>query len=279
MKSVVEPAHRTISILGCGRLGLPLARALREAGHRIKGSTTDPARLAEIRSAGAEAFLIRCDPGLHGEQSAVFFDAEILIITIPFRRTFFNPEYYLQQIDAVVKQGVRDSPVRWVIFTGSTAIYPQDSPAGRDDQPLVPDQPRSRVLHKIEQQLLHGKGFDATIVRLAGLYGGSRRIGQFLAEKKNIPDGDLPVNLIHQDDAVRVIVEIIRRDVRNEILNAVSDGHPSRRELYGTAAQKLGLPPPEFSGRSRKTGKIVSNDKLKKILDFRFLHPDPMQDI
>lgn len=44
-------------IIGCGCRGRLLAAALSARGHAVRGTTRDPARLAEIESAGAEAAL------------------------------------------------------------------------------------------------------------------------------------------------------------------------------------------------------------------------------
>jgi threonine dehydrogenase-like Zn-dependent dehydrogenase len=44
-----------ILIVGCGCRGLGLAAALTAAGHPVRATTRDPARLAELESAGLEA--------------------------------------------------------------------------------------------------------------------------------------------------------------------------------------------------------------------------------
>jgi uncharacterized protein YbjT (DUF2867 family) len=41
-------------IVGCGCRGLSLARALRDAGHLVRGTTRDPSREAELLAAGVE---------------------------------------------------------------------------------------------------------------------------------------------------------------------------------------------------------------------------------
>jgi uncharacterized protein YbjT (DUF2867 family) len=50
--------------VGCGCRGLELTRALREAGHAVRGTTRDTSRRAEIEAAGAEPFV--GDPNLVG---------------------------------------------------------------------------------------------------------------------------------------------------------------------------------------------------------------------
>jgi uncharacterized protein YbjT (DUF2867 family) len=51
-------------IVGCGCRGLELTRALRSAGHAVRGTTRDPDRGVEIEAAGAEPFV--GDPNLVG---------------------------------------------------------------------------------------------------------------------------------------------------------------------------------------------------------------------
>ena len=51
-------------IVGCGCRGRALARELRAAGHAVRCTTRDPARLAEIEAAGAQAVV--ADPNRLG---------------------------------------------------------------------------------------------------------------------------------------------------------------------------------------------------------------------
>jgi nucleoside-diphosphate-sugar epimerase len=44
-----------VLIVGCGCRGRALARELAAGGHAVRGTTRDPAALAEIQAAGAEA--------------------------------------------------------------------------------------------------------------------------------------------------------------------------------------------------------------------------------
>ncbi|MGI8623528.1 MAG: NAD-binding protein [Solirubrobacteraceae bacterium] len=46
-----------ILIVGCGGRGQALARELVKAGHAVRGTTRDPARLPAIEAAGAEPYL------------------------------------------------------------------------------------------------------------------------------------------------------------------------------------------------------------------------------
>lgn len=268
-----------VSILGCGWLGLPLAETLVKRGYQVKGSTTTWDKIPVLTEAGILSFYLRVDEtGLQGAELKDFLNSEILVITLPFRRNLTDPKDYQKQIGAIVAECEQIGKIEWIIFTSSTSVYPDDLRLATEETEFAADNLRSQVLQEIEKSLLAYKIFSTTIVRLAGLYGGERKIGQFLAGKIDLPNGEQPVNLIHCDDAVAVIVEIIEQQAHNQIFNAVSDQHPTRQELYSLAAQKMKLLPPQFS-KSSQLGKIVSNEKIKKVLGYTFIHPDPLQDL
>src|SRR5690606_34435708 len=73
-----------ISILGCGWLGLPLAKNLLEQGHVVKGSTTTREKMSHLTAAGITPYQIkRYEDGVQGDLSSFLLDTELLIIDIP----------------------------------------------------------------------------------------------------------------------------------------------------------------------------------------------------
>ena len=73
----------TISILGCGWLGMNLAKDLIESGYEVKGSTTHEEKLPKLKALGAIPFLIKLLPEPEGDRLHEFFDSDLLIICIP----------------------------------------------------------------------------------------------------------------------------------------------------------------------------------------------------
>lgn len=266
----------TVSVLGCGWLGFPLAVRLQQLGFPVRGSTTTPAKLPELRSNGVSSYLLTFLPELQGENAAEFFQSQVLVITLPFKRSFNPANIYQRQISAVLKM-VERSPVQFVVFTSSTSVYPDTLAAAREDTRFVPNNPRAQVLYDVEQTLLKNRKFSTTICRLAGLCGGDRQIGRSLAGQKTIPGGRQPVNLVHVDDCVEILTRILQQDIRGEIFNVCADGHPTREELYSLTARKMGIVVPHFLPDPTPRQKIVENQKIKKILKYQFLHPDPVR--
>lgn len=267
----------SLSILGCGWLGLPLGKRMKSEGYEVKGATTQETKRLLLEDSGIEPFLIKCSPNVAGERLNQFFNSKILFLTIPFKRDLKDPFFYYDQIQSVISS-VESSSINFIIFTSSTAVYPSDSEVVSESDQIIPDNPRSEVLLKIEQSLMENKKFDSTIIRFAGLYGGTRQLGQYLNTVRT-PDrnGLSPVNLIHLDDCIEIVYKIINNNIKGEIFNAVSDEHPTRQELYTRKALELGLVPPVFHRESHETRKIVDNKKLKRALKYQFIHPDPLK--
>ena len=80
----------TISLLGCGFLGFPLALKLCKKGYYVKGSTTTPSKLNKLKRTGIIPYLINLDKVIPAE----FFEADILVLTLPYKKTFSDPKYY-----------------------------------------------------------------------------------------------------------------------------------------------------------------------------------------
>ena len=73
-----------ISILGCGWLGMPLAKALLQKGYKIKGSSTSEDKLEVLKSAGIQPFKIELkEEKVLGDIASFLEGSEILIIDIP----------------------------------------------------------------------------------------------------------------------------------------------------------------------------------------------------
>ena len=265
----------TISILGCGWLGLPLAQNLVQLGWSVKGSSTHPDKLDLLERSKITPYLITVSPQLAGDDPGSFFRSKVLFLNIPFSRKLTVPAYYNQQIDAVI-EALHASPVEFVIFASSTSVYPETVKDAREDLVILADNQRAKVLLNAEGSLLAQKRFATTVIRFAGLYGGERKIGRMLAGRKDVPEGGAPMNLIHLQDCVNIVLRILEQNVRGEIFNACSDGHPTKERIYTAAAAHYGFEAPQFADRPAKRVKVVNNAKLKNQLKYTFKHPDPM---
>lgn len=266
----------TISILGCGWLGLPLAEHLINAGYKVKGSTRTEEDLSILESKGILPSLIVLDPEIRGSNIDNFFDSDVLIINFPPERREDIVKYHEQQAVSLI-ESIKVSSIKKVIFISSTSVYPDLKRKVSEDELLEPTKSSGKALLKFESLLRDSTEFKTTVLRLAGLIGYDRKPGRFLAGKKDVLNGQAPVNLIHRDDCINIIHQIILKNIWGETFNACMDLHPTRKEYYIYAANKLGLTPPNFLDTNDYSFKIISNEKLKKQLNYIYKYPDPFQ--
>jgi nucleoside-diphosphate-sugar epimerase len=264
----------TISILGCGWLGLPLGVYLLKKGYQVKGSSTEPHKLKITKEKGIEPFLIVLDPQIHGANYQEFLDCDVLIIDFPPERRDDIIEYHQRQIDSLIS-AIGSGTVEHVIFTSSTSVYPEVNREVLEDPEPKPTKPSGKALLKVENLLRESNKFETTIIRFGGLIGYDRMPGRFLAGKKGLANGNAPVNLIHRDDCIEIIFKIIKHNIWSETFNACADFHPTRKQYYTEQAELIGLAPPVFNESEACSYKIVSNKKLKKLLKYKFKYPDP----
>ncbi|MCS6969292.1 MAG: NAD(P)H-binding protein [Cytophagales bacterium] len=264
---------QTISILGCGWLGKALARQLVEQGYCVKGSTRTSEKLSAIAQQGAQALQVYLPAPQTEPQLRELLSCHWLVVSVPPSHRHKLENHYAKQIDSLVEsfQLLENQPK--VIYISSTSVYLECNGVVTEESPIKSAQ-QDEIAYAEEVLRNHCK---ATVVRCGGLMGYDRIPGKYFIGQV-VDTGQIPVNFIHRDDAVALITTIIKRNVVNEIFNAVAPLHPTRQEVYLTNAQKFGWSPPIFVSPSQpKSFKIVSSNKAVEQLGFRFLFPNPME--
>ncbi|TLU82094.1 MAG: SDR family oxidoreductase [Chlorobium sp.] len=266
----------TISILGCGWLGLPLASTLAAAGYRVKGSTTREEKLETLRNSGIEPFMINLDPEVSGDDITDFLQSDILVVNIPPERRDDIIEYHIGQFSSLI-DALGQSTVRSVLFVSSTSVYPSCNREVTEDDSIDPESLSGQALLLAEEMLMSESGFQTTVLRFGGLIGYDRNPAGYLGHMKEITAPDQPMNLIHRDDCIRIIMEIIRLEQWGEVFNACAPLHPLKQEYYAKAAEATGIPlPPPATSSVPSPYKLVNSSKLVSALEYSFLYPDPL---
>lgn len=239
-----------------------MAKRFVRQGYRLKISTRTPDRLPTLAALPSEARIVDISKPL--DDIDAFLQATTLVINIT-SKDIDGFERLLRKIET--------SGIEAVLFVSSTSVYPDNckvvsETAGEEspDHPLV-----------IIENLFRKSGqFQTTVVRFAGLIGGSRHPGRFFRGGNTVKNPDAGVNLIHRDDCIEILYRIVANDLWGETLNACADTHPSKREFYSQAAKMAGVPLPDFGVSDDRALKIVDNRKLKRMLGYEFIHPDLM---
>lgn len=255
--------NKSITILGSGWLGFPLAQQLISQGHNVKISTTSERRIPELLPLKAEPFIINIDSLKDNLQA--FLNSKILIINIPSK----NIQGFAKLIT-----DIEISEVEEVIFVSSTSVYENNNKTISESDGV---ELASNTLFKIENLFRNSKKIKTTVIRFGGLLGYDRNPGRFFTKGSIVPNPDANVNFIHLDDCIEIITQIILQEVWSETFNCCADTHPTKREFYTQATRSIGLPAPSFGESSYNAFKIISNAKVKQRLNYKFIYPDLME--
>lgn len=252
---------KTISILGCGWLGLPLAIKLINRGYSVKGSTTSESKIEKLDANGIQPYVFNLSN--RDLELDNFLSSEVLIIAIP-PKNIADFKYLIPQIET--------SKTKKTIFISSTSVYQNINSMVTEESPI-----KKTPLSEIELLFRNNSNFKTTILRFGGLIGYDRKPGNFFKNGKIINQPEGYVNLIHQDDCIQIIEELIEKEIWNRTLNACADTHPKRKVFYTKEFKKERRKPPIFNEHSSIEYKIVNSEKLKLILNYSFKYPDLMK--
>lgn len=264
----------TISILGCGWLGLPLAKSLIEKEFSVSGSTTSLEKISVLENAGITPFIVSLSAVEMSDETkssieAFLKNSSILIIDIPPKLRGVSNENFVGKIQNFIPF-IEKSNIEKVIFVSSTSVYADDNSSITENTIPKPDTESGKQLLQAEQILKSNKSFQTTIIRFGGLIGEGRHPIKFLAGRKNVENPNASINLIHQSDCIGIIEKIIELDCWNEIFNAVAPFHPTKKEYYTQKAIELNLPLPEFDEAKPSIGKLILSDKIENKLGYKF---------
>lgn len=265
---------KQISILGCGWLGLPLAKSLIKDGFSVKGSTTSLEKMVVLNEAGIASFQINVlEDTIEGEIVSFLENSSVLIVDIPPKLRGNSNENFVSKIQTLITS-LEQSTVKKVLFVSSTSVYADDNSEVTEATQPQPETESGKQLLEAEFVLMNNHHFQTTVIRFGGLIGDDRHPIRFLSGRKNIENPEAPINLIHQSDCIGIIKRVIENESWNEVFNAVAPYHPSRKEYYTQKAMELNLALPEFDESNSSIGKIISSDKIHRQLHYTFKVPE-----
>ena len=260
-----------ICVIGCGWLGFPLAKKLIELKYSVNGTTTSKDKLPQLEQAQIQPFLIQfSSEGILGNLKSCLDDCQTLIVNIPpgLRK---NPQNdYVKQMTYVL-ESVEYSCIEHVLFVSSTSVY-DDS----EGFPIITESSKTSnsktalQLLAVEALFLNNKKFKTTVLRFSGLYAKDRHPAKFLSGKTNLKNANAPINLIHRDDCISIMISIVQNNIWETIINASSPSHPTKSDYYSTICESLKIPAPKFDTTSISKGKIIDSTKLVQLLNYDF---------
>lgn len=263
---------QTIGILGCGWLGLPLAKKLISAGHTIHGSTTSADKVGQFQEEGIRPFVISLnEDAITGDISRFLRDVDTVVVSVPPGLRGKNKSGDYVQKMRLLQQALSRAGVKNVLFVSSTSVYGNLAGAVNEESETIPVTESGKQVLEAEWIFRNTENFSSTIIRFGGLIGPGRHPVTHLSGRKGLKNGREPINLIHLDDCIEMIRTILDNSYWGETFNGVYPWHPGKQEYYVSEARKKGLPLPEYESQNTKIrGKFIkSRNFINK--NYRFL--------
>ena len=163
---------KQISIIGCGWLGLPLAKCMVSEGFVVKGSTTSEEKLEFLKKAGILPYIISLNENeIVGNYSGFLDESEIIVINIPPGLRKKPGKNHVTEIQNLI-EAIEKSNVTKVLYISSTSVFKNEV-----DFPVISNytEPNNttnsaKQLIEIEKKLINNSNFKTTILRFGGLF-------------------------------------------------------------------------------------------------------------
>jgi nucleoside-diphosphate-sugar epimerase len=265
--------NNKIGIIGCGWLGLPLAKSFIEDGFKVKGTTTSEEKMSLLKKERIEAFKINISENtIDGNLKSFFIDVESLIINIPPKLRGAAKENYVSKME-LLHDAIKESNIRNIIFVSSTAVYGEIDGIATENTLPKPTTESGIQLLESENIFKNDIALQTTIIRFGGLISSDRHPVTMLSKREGLENGNMSVNLIHRNDCIRIIMAVVKNEWWGQIINGVHPDHPSKREYYTHIADERGIKAPNYKLDTSNKGKVISSEYLINVKKFHFLTP------
>ena len=245
--SIPTPLTRpTLLIVGCGDVGMRVARLLR-GRWRLVVLTTDSGRVPALRAAGICPLLGDLDRPETLARLAYLADAVLHLA--PPAATGATDVRTAKLLRALARGG----RVQRIVYVSTSGVY-GDCAGDRVDEtrPLRPATERAQRRVDAEARLRwYGRAFGArvSLLRVPGIYAADRAGGhprERLARATPVlaAADDVYTNHIHADDLARACIAALFRGRPQRAVNVCDDGEAKTGDHYDLVADLSGLPRP-----------------------------------
>lgn len=248
-----------IGILGYGWLGSAVGAHFLAKSEHIFATLRQEKQMHEIDSNVVCSLLDLDEP--HSDFPHFFETLDVLLIAIPFSKS-----RNIDHVQENLRQVIKLLPVACSIILCSTiGVYKKQHEAIiTEDSPLNSDKPDLVI-----EDLIKSLRPDSVILRLAGLIGKNRNPVVQLSQKSINDGGKSKVNLVHQNDIVKIIDRIVEQKISGHTFNVCSPEHPNRSDYYSKMALEFQVATPHFTEENSQNS-IVDSSRLAQLLNFSF---------
>ena len=253
-----------IAVIGFGWLGTPLGERLVEIGHTVVGTTRTLEKISVLQQLQLTVYYWNSREENITFPKNLVANIDYCILNFPPGKVE-NRQQYGEHLREVSK---RFGTHTRFIFVSTTGVYPEHILDATEDSFDVEAFANTHHICYAEHILRTHLQERLTIIRMAGLIGPNRHPAKFFAGRKEIANGNQPVNLIQQKDSIQIILNILDQGYWGKVVNACADEHPTRKEYYTKACEGFGFELPEFVDEG--DGKIVNNEISKKEISMTY---------
>jgi nucleoside-diphosphate-sugar epimerase len=225
-------------IVGCGDVGMRLLPLVRER-FRVFAVTSQPARCAELRAAGAIPIVADLDrPETLGRLARMA--PWVVHLAPPPRQGALDVR--TRNLTAILPEGTR------VVYISTSGVYGDRAGALIDETaPRAARNARAQRRVDAEQVLRAwavGAGGQVAILRAPGIYAADRLPLERLRQGTPAlaPEDDVYTNHIHADDLARLALLALFRGRPGRAYNASDDTHMKMGDYFDLVADAFGLP-------------------------------------
>ncbi|WP_028022708.1 NAD-dependent epimerase/dehydratase family protein [Enterovibrio calviensis] len=265
--------YKTVSVCGCGWLGLALAENLANNGFDVTGSKRTDIAAAALSEYGIQGVVYDIYDENAQDEKAALFSNDVFVANIPPGRRTFERETFVTAMKNLVDRA-KAGGTKQFVFISTTSVYGGAKGEIVESTVCEPDTESGKAHNEIERYVLTQFPEGGVVLRFSGLVGDTRHPAKHMAGRAGIAGGKDPVNLIHREDCIQAISAIIHQQCGGETFHLSAFEHPSRSEFYRWAAGAMGLVEPEFIEDGGE-GKWISPDYTVKHLGLRLRYPSP----
>lgn len=253
---------KSIGIIGCGWLGLELAKKWVAQEWKVKGTVRTTESAEELESAGIQSYGFALGNQLEKD---FFVGLDVIVVSLPIstKNALTDYKHLFQQITQHKENQT------CIVLTSSISVYNQLEGV-IDEASAIKD--RSAINYQVEELVRKPHHKQLTTVRLAGLISEDRHPINSLSGRENLKNGSEVTNLIHRNDVINLIHAIVVENAFGHVYNCVFPYHPLKAVYYQQEAQKRGLTPPSYESMISQQ-RIIDGSKCEEELSFSYQFP------
>lgn len=269
-------------IVGCGDVGMRLLPLLR-ARFRVFALTSQPARVAALRAAGAVPLVANLDDRHSLHKLAGL--ADIVVHLAPPQSEGKQDRRTRNMLTILPRHGR-------LVYVSTTGVYGDGGGAAFDEtRPVAPVNARAHRRVDAEQVLRRWAlraGAHLAILRVPGIYAADRLpVARLQQGTPALTDAeDVYTNHIHADDLAQIVALAVYRALPQRVYHTVDDSQLKMGEYFDLVADAFGLSHPPRMPRSELAQHVspmllsfmsesrrLLNHRMKAELGVQLLYP------